>query len=181
VILFRHADPRFPFLWETAMQPPGRWHGPGEGPIHYLADTPDGAWAELLRHEEIRDPADLAGIRRAIWAVEVPDPPTSTAELPEDTLIGGIDTYPKCTKEAARLRALGAAGFRAPSAALLPEGARGWIVAEGRREGPSRNGEVYVLFERRPDLVGWPVSLEASPPAHVLERVRHLDFPGYPA
>ncbi len=177
MILFRHSDPRFPFLWETAAQPPGRWNGPGEGPVHYLADTPDGAWAELIRHEEIRDPADLAGIQRAIWAVEVSGPPASTAELPEDTLIGGIHTYPECTKEASRLRELGATGFRTPSAALLSEGARGWVVNEGLREGPGRNGEVYVLFGRRPDLVGWPVSLEGSPPAYLLERVRHLDVP----
>ena len=73
MIVFRHADPRLPFLWEDARQPPGRWHGGGEGPAHYFSDTPDGAWAELLRHEEIRDPADLATLRRAIWAVEIPD------------------------------------------------------------------------------------------------------------
>jgi hypothetical protein len=28
--------------------------------------TPDGAWAELLRHEEITDPEDAATIRRAL-------------------------------------------------------------------------------------------------------------------
>ncbi|MDX6257843.1 MAG: hypothetical protein QOJ11_4177 [Frankiales bacterium] len=67
---FRHGDPRFPFVWESARQPEGRWHGSAEGPVQYLADTPDGAWAEFLRHEEIRDPGDLAGIRRRLWAVE---------------------------------------------------------------------------------------------------------------
>ena len=67
MIVFRHADPRFPFLWETASQPSGRWHAAGQGPAHYLADTPFGAWAELLRHEEITDTADLAGVRRAIF------------------------------------------------------------------------------------------------------------------
>ena len=111
MILFRHADPRFPFLWETASQPAGRWHAPGEGPVHYLADTPDGAWAEFLRHEEIRDPEDLAGIRR---------------------------------------------------------------VQEGLREGPDRDGQVYVIFGRRPDLVGWPVTFVGSPPEYLLGRVRHL-------
>ena len=54
MILFRHADPRFPFLWETADQPGARWHGDREGPAHYFADTPDGAWAEFLRLEEIK-------------------------------------------------------------------------------------------------------------------------------
>ena len=59
------CDSRFPFLWEGAGQPPARWHGDGEGPVHYLTDTPDGAWAEFLRHEEIRDPQDLETVTRA--------------------------------------------------------------------------------------------------------------------
>lgn len=50
MIVFRHADPRFPFLWEIAEQSAARWHGDHEGPAHYFADTPDGAWAEFLRH-----------------------------------------------------------------------------------------------------------------------------------
>jgi hypothetical protein len=66
VILYRHADPRFPFLWESAEQPAARWHGPGQGPVQYLADTPDGAWAEFLRHEGIREEAELVNVRRAL-------------------------------------------------------------------------------------------------------------------
>ena len=58
MIVFRQADPRYPFLWSDPAQPAARWHGEAEGPAHYFADTPDGAWAELLRHEEITDPAD---------------------------------------------------------------------------------------------------------------------------
>jgi len=69
---FRNADRRWPFLWEDSSQPPARWHGPGEGPAQYLADTPDGAWAEFLRHEEIIDPADVSGVRRHLWAIELP-------------------------------------------------------------------------------------------------------------
>ena len=65
VIAFRHTDPRYPFLWECGSQPAGRWHAQGEGPAHYFNDTPDGAWAEFLRHEEITEPEDLSGIRRA--------------------------------------------------------------------------------------------------------------------
>jgi hypothetical protein len=85
-----------------------------------------------------------------------------------------LDSYAACQREAARLRETGAAGFRAPSAALLPGGARGWIVQDGLREGPARDGEVYVLFGRSPDLVGWPVSFEGRPSATLLKRVRHL-------
>ena len=69
---FRHCDPRFGFLWTTPAQPAARWHGHGEGPANYFADTPSGAWAEFLRHEGIVDPEDLAGVRRSLWAVELP-------------------------------------------------------------------------------------------------------------
>lgn len=174
MIVFRHADPRFPFLWESTAQPPGRWHDEGEGPAHYFADTPHGAWAEFLRHEEIRDPEDLSGIRRALWAIEVPRLPTARPRLAEDVLGGGPDSYPECRTEATRLRVRRARGLRAPSAALLPGRASGWTVNGGQKPGPLRDGETYVLFECRSDLLGWPVTLEGQPPAEVLERVRHF-------
>ena len=75
MIVFRHTDRRFVFLWEGPDQPAARWHGDGEGPVQYVVDTPDGAWAEFLRHEEIVTSEDVATIRRALWAVEVPVPP----------------------------------------------------------------------------------------------------------
>ncbi len=172
MIAFRHADPRFPFLWETPAQPAGRWHGAGDGPAHYLADTPYGAWAELLRHEEITDPADLAGVRRALWAVELPELPGWRPELDERLQRGGLESYSACQAEAARLRASGAASLRAPSAALVSRGARGWRVEGGLRPGPRRDGEVFVFFGPRPDLVGWPVVLDGRPPEELLGRVR---------
>jgi len=90
VILFRHADPRWPFLWETADQPAGRWHGDGDGPVQYLADTPDGAWAEFLRHEEINEPEDVATVRRALWAIEVDDSEVAAEpEMAMGVLTGG--------------------------------------------------------------------------------------------
>jgi len=64
VIVYRHTDPRFPFLWESGGQPAGRWNAEGEGPVNTFADRPEGAWAELLRHEEITDPR----VRRRIGA-----------------------------------------------------------------------------------------------------------------
>lgn len=174
MIVFRHADPRFPFLWEDAAQPAGRWHGIGEGPAHYFADTPSGAWAEFLRHEEIREAEDLAGIRRALWTVELPSLPEARPELPDEILIGGPESYPECRREAARLRAGGALALTAVSAALRPGGATGWIVDGGLQPGPSHDGEVYVVFGRRKDIAGWPVVVDGRPPGDVLERVRHF-------
>ncbi len=107
MIVFRHNDSRFPFLWETANQPCARWHREREGPVQYLADTPGGAWAEFLRHEETIDEIDLDGISRALWAVRLTDTDFATPELPDDVVRGGADSYEACRKEAARLVTLG--------------------------------------------------------------------------
>ena len=177
MIAFRHADPRFPFLWERQSQPPGRWNAAGEI-TQYLADTPAGAWAEFLRHEEIREPGDLATIRRALWAVELGEPPTAAPDLPEATLLGGRDSWRDCQTWAAERRKSGATGITtgitAPSAALLPGGASGCRVDGGLRPGPARDGRVFALFGRRLDLIGWVAAAEGRPDEELLERVRHF-------
>jgi hypothetical protein len=173
VIVFRHADARYPFLWESSAQPAARWHSDGEGPVAYLAETPDGAWAEFLRHEEITDPEDLEGIVRSIWAVEVPDPPTATPRLPATVMTGDLGTYERCRAEARRLRAR-ADGMVALSAALLPRTPSGFRVDGGLRPAPSRRERVFVLFGPRPTLVGWSACREGRPRPDLLARVRHL-------
>ena len=107
MIGFRHADPRYPFLWEGAGQPAARWHAAGDGPAHYFCDTPDGAWAEFLRHEEISDPDDLTTIRRALWAVDLGDPSLESPRLSREVLTGGRESYSACQAEASRLRSRG--------------------------------------------------------------------------
>jgi hypothetical protein len=170
VIAYRHTDRRFPFLWEDADQPAARWHAAGEGPVHYLADSPDGAWAQFLRHEGITDLADLDGIDRALWAIDIGDPALAAPHLPRRVLRGGIDTYPRCRTAAQRIRRTGTAGLRAPSAALVDGEAGGWRVAGGLVRGPARTGETIVLFGRRPDLVGWCATAGGRPPDWVLHR-----------
>jgi hypothetical protein len=174
VIVFRHCDSRLPFLWEDPEQPSGRWHDLGEGPVHYLADTPDGAWAEFIRHEEIDDPADLATVTRALWAIDVPVEGHPRPALPMRILVGDADTYPECRAEARRLRAEGHRGLVAPSAALLPRGASGWRVDGGPVTGPPRDGAVLALFGRRPDLIGWSATISGRPSADLLPKVRHF-------
>jgi hypothetical protein len=174
VIVFRHADSRFPFLWETDEQPPARWHGAGEGPVAYLAETPDGAWAEFLRHEEIADPADLEGVSRAIWAIELPDPPKARPRLPTATLTGGLETWPACQAEARRQRRRGKRGLATPSAALTSRTPSGFRTAGGLRPGPARQERAFVLFGPRPELVGWCACAAGRPRADLLARVRHL-------
>ena len=175
MIVFRHADPRFPFLWEAAAQPPGRWHGPGEGPAHYLAETPDGAWAEFLRQEEITAPDDVETIARSLWAIELRRPPVASPALPSETLTGGRDSYDACQAEARRLRAAGEPGLRAPSAALLPATPSGFLTVGPLRPGPPRAERVFVLFGPRPDLVGWAACASGRPRPDLVARVRQFD------
>jgi hypothetical protein len=175
MILYRHADPRFPFLWESAGQSAARWHGRDEGPVQYFADTPDGAWAEFLRHEGITKDAELVNVRRALWAIEVPDDlAPATPNLSRRTLTGGLDTYIACQKEARRLRAQGATALKATSAALKPGGARGWKVDGGLQPGAERDGIVFAVFGPRPDLVGWAAAFAGRSRSDLLAAVRHF-------
>ena len=174
MIAFRHADPRYPFLWASGTQPAGRWHAMGEGPAHYFSDTPDGAWAEFLRHEEITEPEDLTGIRRALWAIDLGHEPPERPALPLAVSTGAPDTYGSCQSEARRLRAQGAAAMTAPSAALLPGAASGWRVDGGFRPGPARDGRVFVLYGSRPALVGWSATVAGRPGSELLPHVRHF-------
>lgn len=178
MIVFRQTDRRYPFLWEGTHQPAGRWHGDGEGPAHYFADTPDGAWAELLRHEEIRDPADLATIRRRMWAVELDDAPAERVRVTDTVATGDLSTYPRCQAAARRLRAKGTRRLRAPSAALVKGSARGVIVRGGPRPGPTRHGEVLVVFGAPSSIVGWVAADAAHPAVDLLERVHHFGTGG---
>lgn len=173
MIVFRQVDGRFPFLWEGDTQTAGRWHGEGEGPAHYFSDTPDGAWAELLRHEEITDPEDLATIRRQMWVVDIGEAASTGVQLPEAVLIGGPDSYAACQREARRLRQQGVRRLAVPSAALKPGGARGSLVDHGVRPAAARDGTVIVVFGSPEGIVGWTAADQAQPPADLLDRVHH--------
>jgi hypothetical protein len=176
-IWFGHADRRVPFLWESRLQPAGRWHAEGRGPAQYLADTPEGAWAEFLRREEITDPAEVAGIARSLWAVEIERgvERLATPSLPDATARGGLDSCPACRSEADQLRAAGATGIEAVSAALVPAGAAGEFVDGAHlRPAPPRDGRALCLFGPRPELRGHRCVEDGAPPAAVLALVRHL-------
>jgi hypothetical protein len=173
MIVFRQVDARFPCLWGDAAQPAGRWHAEGEGPVHYFADTPDGAWAEFLRHEEITELDDLRTIERQMWAAEIDDVPQTTVDLPLSVLTGGRETYPPCQQEARRLRAIGVRGFLATTAALMPGGARGVCINGGPQLGPPKTGMVIVIMRPSTRLIGWIAAAAATPPDDLLARVHH--------
>lgn len=177
MLWFRNCDPAYAFLWESPGQPAARWHGVGQGPVHYLADTPAGAWAELLRHEAITEAEDLADVARALWAVRVPDVDVAGAHhvrLARTVSTGGLDTYGRCQAYARRQRTAGATALLAPSAALSQGAAGGHHTDGGLRPGPAADGRVLVLIGARPDLMAWAVVTAGAPPADVLPVVRHL-------
>ena len=173
--LYRQCDSRFAFLWGSARQPPGRWHSDATGPVQYLANTPDGAWAELLRHEEIYEAEDVEGVERALWAVDVEEMPQARPELDDATVRGDRDSYTACQAEAQRLRDLGHEGLVAPSAAIRDVSVRSWeAVGEVNVPGSERPAIVTALFGPRPDLEGWLLVDRGAPPHHVLGHVRHF-------
>lgn len=171
---FRHADSRYPFFWESEDQPSARWHAAGSGPVQYLADTPDGAWAEFLRHEEITEAEDLTGIERSLWAVELPPHIEEAEPVTIAEATGGLSSYRTCQRYAAARRVEGVTSLRAPSAALVSGGARGEVTDAGLRAGPDQDGRVWVLFGRHPDTRGWRAVERGRPPARVLSLVRPL-------
>ncbi|MBA2631255.1 MAG: RES domain-containing protein [Thermoleophilaceae bacterium] len=144
--------------------------------MQYLASTPDGAWAEFLRREEITDPADLDGVERALWAVEVNEEREVLAEpqLADRVLTGGLDSYSACRHEARRLREEGVTALSAPSAAVVAGGARGQRVAGGLTEADDVDGRVLALFGSRPEARGWACCSPGRPQERLLPLVRPL-------
>ena len=176
MILFRNCPPALQFYWEVPNQPAARWHGDDEGPAQYLATTPDAAWAEFLRHEGITDPADLAGVERAIWAIDVNVELLALADprLALPVLVGDETSYPQCQAEARRLRGAGAIGLKAPSAAVDRTTASGHRTEGGLVPGRPRDESTVVLFGMRPDDLGWVACAIGRPSVEQLRRVRHL-------
>jgi hypothetical protein len=87
---------------------------------------------------------------------------------------GRLTTYPACQDYAASRRTAGVTMLRTPSAALLPGAARGEVTDAGLREGPNRDGHVWVLFGRHPGLCGWRAVERGRPAARLLPLVRTL-------
>lgn len=68
---FRYCDYDVPF-WARPNSRAGRWNRHGDPPTQYWSLTPAAAWAELIRHEELRIEEDLGLIRMPFWVCRVP-------------------------------------------------------------------------------------------------------------
>ncbi len=175
MILWRNADVDAPFLWASDRQPAGRWHGPGEGPVGYTSTSPDTAWAEFLRHAGITDPADLEGVERSMWVLEVADDEAAAEpDLEPGVLTGGPSAYAACQAEARRLRAAGATRIAAPSAAIEPGAPLGWLSDPDLRPGPAGRQATVALVGPRPGQRGHLAAHAGRPHPSLLALVRPL-------
>ena len=180
MIVYRQTDVDVPFFWESHRQPAQRWHDTGEGPAQYASSTPDAAWSEFLRHAGIDDPADLEGVSRVMWVIEIPESEVeeeaAMPALPMAVMTGGTEHYGACRAEARRLRAEGATHLVAPAAAVLPGTPSGWRVDGGLVPAPARDEVTIVVFGRPVDAVAW-VAAVGRPAADIILRVRYLRRP----
>jgi RES domain len=164
---FRQTALGLPFLWESSQQPAARWHAQGDGPVQYFASSAEGAWAEWLRHEEIKNADELNDVVRVLWTADLGEAVLAQPELSRKVLLG--DQYQACQQEAKRLQDSGEAGLETLSAALTH-------TLEYRTDNgmKSEEGEalVFVLFGVHPKLRASRVSEGGIP--NILERVRQF-------
>jgi len=126
-VAFRYSEYDVPF-WARANTQDGRWHCAREAPVQYMSLSPDAAWADLLRHENLRTEPEAAMVRMPLWVLKVDESrivdyssfeKAEAAGFPPDALID--DHWARCQAEGARLRALGMRGVLGPSAAVAGE------------------------------------------------------------
>jgi RES domain-containing protein len=171
VIAWRYSNYDTPF-WARPNTRDGRWNTAGEVSVQYLAMEPNGAWAELIRAEELRSEDEVATVRMPIWVAAVNEvlidystfERAEAAGFPPDALID--DDWGRCQEEGRRLRDLGYGGVVTPSAAL-PGGKN--LAIFGPR----------ILWEwRRPRLLSAtiPATVAAigSPPVGLIGSVRYF-------
>lgn len=90
ITLFRWSDYDVPF-WARNNSRPGRWHVVGNPPTQYWSMTPDAAWAELIRTEDLRLEEDLDLVRMPLWVCRLPAVGLVDLTRPEVQAIHGVD------------------------------------------------------------------------------------------
>lgn len=171
-VAFRYADYDTP-LWSRPNTRDGRWHVARTEPTQYFSLSPDGSWADRIRHESLRTETEVAFIRMPLWVARINEQKIAdyrnfekaeAAGFPPDALID--DDWERCQVEAERLRDLGFRGVLSPAAALPGETA---LTLFG--------GRYAVDWDEEPGLVSAipaKVVTVGAPPAGLIEHVRYF-------
>lgn len=171
VIAWRYSNYDTPF-WARNNTRDGRWNSAGEACVQYLAMEPNGAWAELIRAEELRSEDEVATVRIPIWVAAVNEvvvdystfDKAEAAGFPPEALVD--NDWTRCQDEGRRLRDLRFGGVIAPSAAL--PGTTNLVIFGAR-----------ILWAwRRPRVLSatipGTVAAVGSPPHGLVGGVRHF-------
>lgn len=174
-VYFRYSSYDVPF-WVRPNTTEERWNGTEDGPTQYLSATADGAWAELIRNENLRSEADLDLVQMGLWQARITEAAIAdyrdfeTAEragLNADALVD--DDQSICRVEGRRLREAGFRGVLYPSAALPGE-------ANLALFGPRILlpwGATRLLSSGIPGML----LTKGAPPSELLPRARHVGAP----
>jgi hypothetical protein len=148
----------------------------GAEPTQYWSLTPEGAWAELIRYEELSTEEELDEIRTAMWVCRLPR--MGLADLTDDAardrynLTGDdltTDVWDACQRAAVEIRRE-ARGVLAPSAALAD-------TLNVTLFGPRR----VIAFQRTPALasaIPGAIAAIGRPPRGLVGRVqRRTHYP----
>lgn len=174
IVAFRWSSYDVPF-WARPNTRSGRWNRLGDEPTQYWSLSPEAAWAELIRHENLRTEDELDLVRMAFWVCRIPTMRIIDLRLPaerekhdasEDSLIA--DDWTECQDLGAVLRPV-YAGVIAPCAALP---SKPNVTLFGARRA--------IAFDARPALASAVPATKAAigrPPEGLLDQVRRLAGP----
>ncbi|HWO16975.1 MAG TPA: RES family NAD+ phosphorylase [Solirubrobacterales bacterium] len=174
-VYFRYSSYDVPF-WVRPNTTEERWNGADDGPTQYLSATADGAWAELIRNENLRSESDLELVQMGLWQAQVIEGVIAdysdfeTAEragFDADALVD--DNQSRCRAEGQRLREAGFRGVLYPSAAL--PGEINLVLFGPRILLPW--GATRLLSSGVPGML----LTNGAPPAELLPRTRHVGAP----
>lgn len=166
---FRYSSYDVPF-WVRPNTLPQRWNLAGEGCTQYWSLSPEGAWAEHIRANDVTTEAELEEVRIPIWVCRLSCMgliDLRQAEARDHYELTAADLtspdWSACQRAATRMRMEGARGLLTPSAALAD-------AANVTLFGPRRQ----ITFDRRPALASAvPATIVAigRPPRKLVERV----------
>lgn len=175
LVAFRYCSYDVPF-WVRPNTRPGRWHLAGTEPTQYWSLTPEGAWAELIRYEELVTEEELDEIRTAMWVCRLPR--MGLADLTDDAVRDRYnltdkdltaDAWDACQRAAVAIRRE-ARGVLAPSAVLAD-------TLNVSLFGPRR----VIAFQRSPTLasaIPGAIAAIGRPPRGLVGRVqRRTHYP----